>query len=481
LIFLIVGNGLGEIIEFTENSNIQEMYSKETIINYVDIDAIDNINFRIKEVKQKTVEELSSRARRILKKGYIFYSMVRPYLKNIAIIEEERERFIGTTGASVFRVYNLETKYIFRVLLSPYINNNHLELLKGFNSPSITQEQFVNTLIPLPPLEEQKRIVKKLDNLKKLIESLKEKVKSRDKTRQDLKKSIMSEIEKSDSNKDLLESLEMIFKNFDIVVKEKEDIKDIRDLILSMAVKGKLVEQNSDDEPASVLLEKIKEEKERLIKEKKIKKPKKLEAIKEEEIPFDIPDSWEWVVSELNPRNSIEDEVETSFIPMKLIEDGYSNSHSFEIKKWKEIKSGFTHFAENDVVVAKITPCFQNRKSAVMKKLKNGVGSGTTELYVIRSYANLLLSEYILNIVKSNMFIEGGVGTYTGTAGQQRVQKDFIQNHLVALPPLEEQKRIVEKVDKLMNLCDELEKKVEKSKTESEILMKSVLQGVFEK
>ncbi len=107
----------------------------------------------------------------------------------------------------------------------------------------------------------------------------------------------MAEIEKSDSNVDLLNSLEMVFKNFDTIVKNKEDIKDIRDLILSMAVKGKLVPQNSDDEPASVLLEKIKAEKEKLIKEKKIKKDISHGGHREHgEEPFEIPDSWEWVM-----------------------------------------------------------------------------------------------------------------------------------------------------------------------------------------
>ncbi len=167
---------LGEVIEFTENLNIQEKLSKDTIINYVDIDAIDNVNFKIKEVKQKAVEELSSRARRILKKGYIFYSMVRPYLRNIAIIEDEKENYIGTTGASVFKPYKIETKFIFNILLSPYINNNHLELLKGFNSPSITQEQFIHTIIPVPPLAEQKRIVEKVDRLMALCDDLENKV-----------------------------------------------------------------------------------------------------------------------------------------------------------------------------------------------------------------------------------------------------------------------------------------------------------------
>jgi len=89
--------------------------------------------------------------------------------------------------------------------------------------------------------------------------------------------------------------MDFIIDNFEMLFDSEENLKKLEEVILDLAVKGKLVEQNENDEPASVLLEKIKEEKERLIKEKKIKKPKKLEAIKEEEIPFDIPDSWEWV------------------------------------------------------------------------------------------------------------------------------------------------------------------------------------------
>ena len=181
----------------------------------------------------------------------------------------------------------------------------------------------------------------------------------------------------------------------------------------------------------------------------------------------------------INPRNDIDDDVEVSFIPMKLIEDGYSNKHSSEAKKWRDVKSGFTHFQEGDVVIAKITPCFQNRKSAIMKNLINGYGAGTTELYVVRNYANTVLPEYLLALFKTEAFIKGGVATYTGTAGQQRVKKDYIENLPFPLSPLNEKKRIVQKVDQLMALCDELEKNIEQSKKESELLMQSVLQEAF--
>ena len=228
-----------------------------------------------------------------------------------------------------------------------------------------------------------------------------------------------------------------------------------------------------------MLLERIREEKERLVKEKKIKKEKSLPEIGEDEIPYELPRGWEWIrlgdCVQINPRNNVDDDLDTSFVPMKLIDDGFSNSHTFETKKWSEIKKGFTHFAERDVVVAKITPCFENRKSAVMKNLINGVGAGTTELYVIRSLNELILPEYILTVFKTHEFIKGGVDTYTGTAGQQRVKKDYVSNLVVGIPPLNEQKRIVEKVEKLMKVCDELELRIEASKKYNEQLMESIL------
>lgn len=260
-------------------------------------------------------------------------------------------------------------------------------------------------------------------------------------------------------------------------------INKLRQSILKEAIKGKLVPQDESDEPASVLLERIREEKDRLVKAKKIKKEKPLPEISEDEIPYELPKGWEWIrlgdYTQINPRNNADDDLDTSFVPMKLIEDGFSNSHTFETKKWSEIKKGFTHFAEKDVVVAKITPCFENRKSAVMNGLINGIGAGTTELYVVRSFNELILPEYILSVFKTQEFIKGGVDTYTGTAGQQRVKKDYVSNLVVAIPPLNEQKRIVEKVDKLMKVCDELELRIKESKKYNEKLMESILKESF--
>ena len=155
-----------------------------------------------------------------------------------------------------------------------------------------------------------------------------------------------------------------------------------------------------------------------------------------------------------NPKNNMNDDSLTSFLPMKLISDGYSTNHSFEIKKWGDIKKGFTHFQNKDVILAKITPCFQNRKSTVLTDLEGGMGAGTTEIYTFRTLSSLL-SEFLLYIFKTQDFISAGIKNFSGTAGQQRVPRIFVENYCIPLPPLSEQKRIVKAIEEALAKVDE--------------------------
>lgn len=143
---------------------------------------------------------------------------------------------------------------------------------------------------------------------------------------------------------------------------------------------------------------------------------------------------------------------------MTLVDDGYSNHHTFEVRKWGEIKKGFSHFADGDIGVAKITPCFQNRKSVIFKNLINGFGAGTTELTIVRPFTDLCCPEYLLAVFKSESFIKKGMKSFTGTAGQQRIHKDFLRTYVMPLPPLEEQKRIVAKIEELMPFVEQYAK-----------------------
>ena len=142
---------------------------------------------------------------------------------------------------------------------------------------------------------------------------------------------------------------------------------------------------------------------------------------------------------------------------MPLIKEGYANEHTFEERKWNSIKNGFTHFANNDIGIAKITPCFENRKSVVFRSLSNGIGAGTTELFVVRCINNTVLPDYLLWNFKTQKFIDGGVQTYTGDVGQQRVRRDYVSRYLIALPPQAEQNRIINSISSLFELISSLD------------------------
>ncbi|MDR1247062.1 MAG: restriction endonuclease subunit S [Clostridiales Family XIII bacterium] len=240
--------------------------------------------------------------------------------------------------------------------------------------------------------------------------------------------------------------------------------KQLRQKILDLAIRGKLVPQDPNDEPASVLLARIAKEKEILVKEGKIKAAKK---VKQSSIPADrshygaLPSGWAICaindVFIVNPRNVVDDDTVVSFVPMALIEDGFTNRFSFQERPWKDIKSGFTHFAENDVGLAKITPCLENRKSAVFADLMNGVGAGTTELHIFRTFENGVLPLYLLWFLKSETFIQSCIGAFAGAVGQQRVGKEHVAKTLLPIPPLAEQHRIVTVIESAFAIIDEIE------------------------
>ena len=176
-----------------------------------------------------------------------------------------------------------------------------------------------------------------------------------------------------------------------------------------------------------------------------------------------MPPGWvETPINDLfivNPRNAVEDTLTVSFVPMTLINDGFSNCFTFQEKSWGEVKSGFTHFQDEDVGLAKITPCLENRKSVVFRELVNGIGAGTTELHIFRPICdNIVLSDYLLWYFKSESFISSCIGAFAGAVGQQRVGKDYIANLKLLLPPLVEQRRIVTAIESAFAVIDEIER-----------------------
>ncbi len=242
------------------------------------------------------------------------------------------------------------------------------------------------------------------------------------------------------------------------------DTKKLRQKILDLAIHGKLVPQDSNDEPASVFLERIRAEKERLIKEGKIKRSRKSTKSSdtphyEQEVPFEVPENWVMVkasdIFNLNPKSNLDEERQIGFIPMALVEDGFTGRHSYIKRIWRDVKKGYCHFQDGDIGIAKISPCFENRKSVVFKNLPNGYGAGTTELVILRPL--VIYAKFYLYLFKSDWYLHEGTKYFKGVVGQQRVHKEIFTDLHIPLPPLKEQQRIAAEIERWFKLIDTIE------------------------
>lgn len=200
-----------------------------------------------------------------------------------------------------------------------------------------------------------------------------------------------------------------------------------------------------------------------------------------EEQPYPIPENWCWAYLDkiycVNPKNDVEEDADAAFIPMEKISAGMQNDYTFEIQPWKKAKKGHTQFADGDVAFAKISPCFENRKSMVAENLPNGVGGGTTELIILRQPK--ILSKYTFWLISDENFIQGGKNTYSGTVGQQRISMDYVRNYRVPLPPLAEQQRLVDRIESIFAKLDEAKEKAQAVVDGFELRKSSILHKAF--
>ena len=262
-------------------------------------------------------------------------------------------------------------------------------------------------------------------------------------------------------------------------------IAQLRQMIYQLAVTGSLTARGEDKEDAGDLLANIGETRQRLIRDKQYKRMLELES--EPISPHQgilLPESWQWSrlldIGEINPRNDAPDDQLAAFVPMNGLPQIHKAPIVAETKRWGEIKKGYTHFANGDVVLAKITPCLENGKAAAVEGLPGdtGIGAGTTELQVFRPIHPGILPGYVYLFLRSPLFTVEGEKNMTGTAGQKRVPTDYFATRAFPLPPTEEQSRIVAKVDELKALCDKLEAQQKARRTLQNALRQSTLQAV---
>ncbi|NLC25676.1 MAG: restriction endonuclease subunit S [Fastidiosipila sp.] len=323
---------------------------------------------------------------------------------------------IGADGTKIMVPISLDPEYLFYVLSYNVINmkdrgySRHFQFLK-------------ERLVPLPPLEEQKRIVAKIEELMPYVDK------------------------------------------YDVAYSEVEELnkkfpEDMQKSILQYAIQGKLVEQREEDGTAEELYKQIQEDMKKQIKEGKVKKPKKLPAIKQDEIPFDIPENWKWVrLGEIGFTN-----IGLTYKPSDISSNGTIVLRSSNIQNGKLDYNDLVKVSK-DIPMTKmcqigdILICARNGSKRLVGKSalidKDGMSFGAF-MAIYRSVCN----EYILNIINSAYF-RNTMLPETGTTTINQITQETLRYCMIPLPPLEEQKRILGKIELLLPYTKQLEKKVD--------------------
>jgi type I restriction enzyme S subunit len=414
---------LGEI-GITQTGNTPSRLHSEYIGNDIPFITPKDISDKGIIYNNQGLSELGKTVARICNKDTILQVCIGGSIGKTNIVN--REVAFNQQINSIYPIFCI-SRYVFMVMQSAYFIIKMRNKAGGTATPIINRGIWDTILIPLPSLAEQKRIVEKLDN-------------------------VLANIEKLKSSE---EKLSILQKNFPDKLKKS---------ILQSAIQGKLTEQLATDDNVEDLLQAIKEEKERLIKEKKIKKQKPLPEITEEEIPFTIPENWKWVRL---------DDI------CVYLQRGKSPIYS-DIKKYPVVSQKCNQWSGFTLEPAKYLAPEVLEKYADERYLKkhdiliNSTGLGTvgrvclfktdskypivvadSHVTVVRS--TRLISEIYIKYFLSSPHIQDNIEDMcSGSTKQKELALNTIKNLLVALPPLAEQKRIVEKLDKLLADIEEL-------------------------
>lgn len=397
--------------------------------SYIDIGSIDNKRQCLNQVETLIEpEKAPSRARKLVELGDIIYSTVRPYLHNMCIIDRIfSHKPIASTGFAAMACYNgLFNKYLFYFLLSPTFDSyaNNVENSKGVAYPAINDDRLYRAVVAFPPLAEQKRIVAKIEELLPLIDRY-EKAWSR------------------------LEDFNTRFPG------------DMQKSLLQMAIQGKLVEQRPEEGTGEELYQQIQKEKQALVKAGKIKKDKPLPEIKEDEIPFDIPESWKWVrLVELG-----------TFSSGKTPTMGESKYWSNGTVQWftsKDMKKKYLDSSEMQITELAASEMTKYPAGTLLMVVRSGILKRMLPLCILTQESTInqdikafrlfdfSISEYVYYMIK-------GLETHILENYRKQVTTvdsikfdEFSKEMPVPLPPLAEQKRIVAQLNELLPLCERL-------------------------
>ena len=418
--------------------------SPSTEFCYIDIGSIDNKNQKLNPTDTTIApDKAPSRARKLVDMGDILYSTVRPYLHNMCIIDREFPHIpIASTGFAVLTCHaNLLNKYLFYYLMSPdfdaYANNT--DNAKGVAYPAINDDRLYKALIPIPPMAEQHRIVSAID-------------------------SVNMPLCEYGSKEETLRILNTSFP------------ENLKKSILQEAVQGKLVPQDPSDEPAEALLERIRVEKQRLIKEGKVKKDKRESVIFrrdnshyekrgseevciDDEIPFEIPESWAWVrLSSFGVFSS----GKTPSMSNPQFWNGNVPWVTSKDMKRPVITDSEMHISELAAATMQLYPAgtlLLVARSGILKRLlplcKLGIDSTINQDIKAFSLYDIKLSEWLFYGIKAfEPFILKELVKSVTTV--ESLKFDEFAAMLIPVPPLSEQRRIIDAIKTAMNLLTPL-------------------------
>jgi type I restriction enzyme, S subunit len=361
----------------------------------------------------------------------------------------------GADGTKILRPYKMHEKYFHTCLLSYKVENRgyarHFKVLNSF-------------LMAFPPLAEQHRITSKVDELMTLCDQLEQQTEYSITAHQTLVETFLAGLTESKDAQEFTQNWSRVAGHFDTLFSTEDSINQLKQTILQLAVMGKLVAQDSKDEPASVLLKNITAEKEQLIKKSKIKKQKALPEIREEEKPFNLPLGWEWVQfgvlayfinGDRGKNYPHRNEYQVSGIPWintgHIEPDGTLTTTKMNFitpDKFESLRSG--KIQKGDLVYCLRGATFG--KTAFIEPYEEGAIASS--LMIIRPFITSL-NGYIFRYLISP-FGRSQVFRFDNGSAQPNLAANSVMLYSFPLPPQSEQHRIVAKLDKLMALCDQL-------------------------
>ncbi len=347
----------------------------------------------------------------------------------------------------------------------------------------MTKERMEKLVIPVPSLEEQLKIVEKIDELMALCDQLEQQTESSIDAHQLLVEELLSTLTNSENPQEFEQNWARIAEHFDLLFTTEHSIEQLKQNILQLAVMGKLVPQDSSDEPASELLKRIAQEKEQLIKDKVIKKEKALPTLTEEEKPFELPRGWALarvgnLVSKLGsgstPRGGKAAYVESGvpFLRSQNVwNDGIKTDDIAYIPEDTHNSMSNTKVYPNDVLL-NITGASLGRATIFPSELKE---ANVSQHVTIIRLVEKEMSDFVLLGIHSPM-IQSLVWDRQVGVAIEGLSKKVLELFEFPIPPLEEQRRIINKVNELISVCETLSKTIRESNKIKSDLANSIVE-----